>query len=656
MRRDYREDIDWLRAIAVLPVVLFHYLEPPANFGGFVGVDIFFVISGYLITGIIQAEAKDGTFSLARFYERRVRRLLPALYVMVALTAIPSFHYLLASERAELFRSIAAVVTFTSNFFFWLQSGYFDHAAVEKPLLHTWSLAVEEQFYLVLPPFIWALLVMGRGNRVVLTAGLTALALASFALAVWLMRSGASANAFFMSPPRAWEFLIGSLLAIEGFPVLRNAWAQLAARAVALVAMGIPILSLRPGPGFPGVDALLPCVGAAIYIWSGIGVPTQARGRFSHHHVVRFFGQISYSLYLWHWPLFTFARFSKDSLVLDVYEKVALFALTVAISYLSWRFVELPFRDRTLAPTRRAAFTMALLASVVLTAGSVAGTLLGRTAPDSDRVASRLESYTDYRFEPFYRSGRCFNPPRGEFGGDCLDLAPGKTNVLLWGDSLAAHYFHGLSKATDPQALNVLQVTQAACMPTFNAMAQFRVECRAVAAQMETFLRSHRPDLVILSGDWLEYSRPPRFDGVIADLRSTIERLASSGVRVVLLGPPVQFRSRLSSMLLRLHLRHAEARADDLLLTDVFALDAKMKTALPASDKFVYVSVLDAVCPARQCPVTLDGGVPLAWDHAHLTAEGSVLVMQKLLPMLGLKLASGEDAHDRAHQARRDRP
>ena len=267
-----------------------------------------------------------------------------------------------------------------------------------------------------------------------------------------------------------------------------------------------------------------------------------------------------------------------------------------------------------------------------------------------------MKSTSDYRFEPFYRSGRCFNPASGEFGGDCLDLASGKTNVLLWGDSLAAHYFHGLSKATDPQALNVLQVTQAACMPTFNAVAQFRVECRAAAAQMEAFLRRHKPDLVILSGDWLEYSRPPRFDGMIADLRSTIEKLTGIGIRVVLLGPPMQFRSRLPSMLLRLHLRRAEAHANDLLLTDVFALDARMQAALPASDRFAYVSVLVAMCPARQCPVTLDGGVPLAWDHAHLTAEGSVLVMQKLLPKLGLKQASGEDAHDRAHQAGRGRP
>src|ERR1700721_1849968 len=148
--RPSREEIDWLRALPVFAVVAFHF-EAPAVFGGFVGVDIFFVISGYLITGIVQSEVKNGTFSFARFYERRVRRLLPALYAMVVLTAIPAFHYLLSSERAELFRSVAAVVTFTSNFFFWFQTGYFDHAAVEKPLLHTWSLAVEEQFYLALP-------------------------------------------------------------------------------------------------------------------------------------------------------------------------------------------------------------------------------------------------------------------------------------------------------------------------------------------------------------------------------------------------------------------------------------------------------------------------------------------------------------------------
>lgn len=242
------------------------------------------------------------------------------------------------------------------------------------------------------------------------------------------------------------------------------------------------------------------------------------------------------------------------------------------------------------------------------------------------------------------------------FAGDCLKPAPGKSNVLLWGDSLAAHYFHGLSKSVDPQSINILQGTEAACMPTFNAPAQFLAACRNAATQMTAFFRDNRLDLAILSGDWLEYARPPRFEGMIADLRQTIARLTGEGIRVVLLGPPVQFKGRLPPMLLRQHLRQVTARPDELLLPEVFSLDARMKAALPTDELFVYVSVLDAVCPARQCPVTLDGGVPLAWDHAHLTAEGSMLVMGKLLPKLGLKQASGEDADDRSHQARRERP
>jgi peptidoglycan/LPS O-acetylase OafA/YrhL len=631
----YREDIDWLRAIAVLAVVAFHF-EAPAIFGGFVGVDIFFVISGYLITGIIQSELRSGTFSFARFYERRVRRLLPALYAMVALTAIPSFHYLLSSERQEFFRSVAAVVTFTSNFFFWFQSGYFDHAAVEKPLLHTWSLAVEEQFYLALPLLLWTLVRLVRKARVALPVALGAMTLVSFALCVWLMNTERSASAFFMSPPRAWEFLIGGLVATPGLPVLRSALAQQIARGIALVLIAIPIFSLRPGPGFPGVNALAPCIGAAVFIWSGIGVATQKRSRYSPHNVVRFFGQISYSLYLWHWPLFTFARFSKTSLVLGPLDKIALFALTVAISYLSWRFIEQPFRLKSLGQTHRAAFATAGLATMVLLAGSAVGIVASQTPSDADRAASQLESYNAYDFAPLYRFGSCFAPVSGVFADACLALIPGKANVLLWGDSLAAHYFHGLSKITDSLSLNILQATQMQCMPTLNAAVQGNASCRSLAGTMDAFFRDRRPDLVILSADWLEYARPPRFDGMIADLKQTIAQLNAAGIPVVLLGPAVQFRSRLPSMLMRAQLRHIDPLPRDFVLPDIFALDQMMKAALPAHEKFSYVSVVDTVCPARQCPLTTDGGIPLAWDHAHLTADGSVYVMDRLVPMLGV--------------------
>jgi peptidoglycan/LPS O-acetylase OafA/YrhL len=634
--RTYREDIDWLRAIAVLSVVAFHF-EAPAVFGGFVGVDIFFVISGYLITGIIQSELQSGTFSFLRFYERRVRRLLPALYAMVALTAIPSLHYLLTSERLEFFRSVAAVVTFTSNFFFWFQTGYFDHAAVEKPLLHTWSLAVEEQFYLALPLLMWVLLRHGRGGRLRLPVALIALSVASFALCVWLMATDRSATAFFMSPPRAWEFLIGGIVAVEGFPSLRNVRAQQVARGVALVLLAIPILSLRQGPGFPGINALPPSIGAAIFIWSGIGVPTPLRSRYSPLNVVKFFGRISYSLYLWHWPLFAFARFSKSSLVLDTFDKVALFALTVAISYLSWRFVEQPFRERRLAPTRRAAFRIAGASTAVLLVASVADIVASQTPSEADRSASQLEAYNSYDYQPLFRSGSCFTQSWSTFDEKCLALVPGKTNVLLWGDSYAAQYFYGLSKSVDPQAVNILQATQAACMPTLAAAAQGVASCRNFAARMDAFFKDGKPDLVIVSADWLEYARGSRFDGMIADLKHTIAELNGRGIAMVLLGPPVQFRSRLPAMLMRAQLRGIDLRADDFVLPDIFALDARMRAALPAREKFSYVSVVSAICPARQCPLTIGEDIPLAWDHAHLTAEGSEYVVGRLAAALGLK-------------------
>jgi peptidoglycan/LPS O-acetylase OafA/YrhL len=631
MSSSYREDIDWLRAIAVLAVVAFHF-EAPAVFGGYVGVDIFFVISGYLITGIIAGELKNGTFSFARFYERRVRRLLPALYAMVVLTAIPSFFYLLTAERAEFFRSVAAVVTFTSNFFFWLQTGYFDHAAVEKPLLHTWSLAVEEQFYLALPLILWGFWRVARGRRFAMPALLAILAAASFGLGIWLIKTERSASAFFMSPPRAWEFLIGGVVASPNLPVLRKAMERQIARGIALVVLAIPIFSLRQGSAFPGFNALAPCVGAALFIWSGIGVPTEKRSAYAPLNVVRFFGQISYSLYLWHWPLFTFARFSKNSLVLDATDKLALFALTVVISYISWRYVEQPFRARTLVPTRPLAFGLAGLASVILLGGSVVGLALSRTPSDTDRAALQLESFNTYNYQPLYRAGTCFGA--AVFADQCLALAAGKSNWLLWGDSLAAHYYSGLRAAIDPERVNILEAAQPACVPTFNAATLGGAPCRALSGQMSAYFGDHQPGLVIISADWLEYARPPRFDGMIADLKQTIAKLNELGIAVAVLGPAVQFRARLPSMLMRAQLRGIEPRPEDFVLGDIFSLDQKMKAALPDKAKFSFVSIVDAVCPGRQCPITLPGGVPLSWDHAHLTAEGSAYVMQRIVPAL----------------------
>jgi hypothetical protein len=286
-----------------------------------------------------------------------------------------------------------------------------------------------------------------------------------------------------------------------------------------------------------------------------------------------------------------------------------------------------------MAPTRAAAFRFAGVASVVLLAGSA----LGVAAPsDADREALELESYSAYQSDPLYRVGTCFKFDGSAFDDSCLALAGGESNWLLWGDSLAAHYFFGLRKATDPEKINILQATQAACMPTLDAAAPGHAGCHGSRTQMDAFFRDRKPDLVIISADWLEYARGGRFDAMIADLRATVSRLNGLGIAVVVLGPPVQFKARLPSMLMRAHLRQIEPRPEDFALPAIFSFDQTMKAALPDHAKFSYISVVDTICPARQCPLTLPGGVPLSWDHAHLTAEGSAYLMEKMAPMLRL--------------------
>lgn len=630
---DYREDIDWLRAIAVLAVVAYHF-EVPGIWGGYVGVDIFFVISGYLITRIVSSQITAGRFSFAAFYERRARRLLPALYAMVALTTVPAFTYLLTSERAEFFRSIASVVTFTSNFFFWMQSGYFDHAAVEKPLLHTWSLAVEEQFYLAFPLLLWGLSRASKG-RTVYAGALAGLTIVSLGASVWLMSTDRSAAAFYMSPARAWEFLLGALVAVPVLPPLPNRATRALVRGGAIILFAVALFGLRKESPYPGLNALLPCCGAALFIWSGIGVETPGRHRYSPLQVLTFFGKISYSLYLWHWPLFTFARFSKVSLTLDGFDKTLLFAAAVAISSLSWRFIEQPFRQSAVATTRGQAFRLAGASSLLLIVGSLLGLLGSRMPLEADRVAAKLDSYGDGEYRHLYNFGTCFSSESGSLAKTCLSLVPGKTNVLLWGDSLAAHYILGLKAAADPDTTNLMQATKPACMPTLTATEHDVASCVRFTREMQQFFRDNHPNVVVIAADWLEYSRRG-FDFIIDDLKRSAMLVEASGARVVLLGPAVQFKGRLPAMLLRAHFREANVRPEDVLLPSIFDLDRKMKAALPNGEGFSYVSVLDAVCPERQCPLTIDEGIPLTVDHAHLTAEGSIYVSAKLLPELGL--------------------
>ncbi|HEY6579235.1 MAG TPA: acyltransferase, partial [Rhizomicrobium sp.] len=328
----YRPEIDGLRALAILPVVLFHYGAPGFR-GGFVGVDVFFVISGYLITSLIQGEMEDGAFSLARFYERRVRRIFPALFAMLAVVSAAALIWFFPVDLVRYAQSLFATAVFGANFEFWREAGYFDAVANQKPLLHLWSIAVEEQFYLLFPALLLALRrVSPRARR----AAIGGVLVVSFALGAWGVAAAPVAT-FYLLPARAWELMLGALLALGAFraPKSRIAAETLALAGLALIAASV--FAFTSQTPFPGPAALAPCLGAALVILAARPENSFA-GKLLATRPLVFTGLISYSLYLWHWPVFVFATyigFREPSGA----ESALLIALSFALAVISWRYV-----------------------------------------------------------------------------------------------------------------------------------------------------------------------------------------------------------------------------------------------------------------------------------------------------------------------------
>jgi peptidoglycan/LPS O-acetylase OafA/YrhL/lysophospholipase L1-like esterase len=539
----------------------------------------------------------------------------------------PAFFYLLPAERVDLFKSVAATVTFTSNIFFWQQSGYFAVSANEKPMLHTWSLSVEEQFYLLLPILIWALLKWRPQpcrQRAVLLLGLGASMVASFALCDWLMRSGRIDAAFFLSPPRAWEFLVGSLIAIRGVPAVANIHVRRAIRILGFVLIAIAVIGYREGSFFPGIGALLPCAGAVLFIWSGADSAAPARAIWSPLHVFGFIGKISYSLYLWHWPLFVYLRFSKLDLVIPLHQKALLLVVTVAAAYISYRFVEQPFRQRRWIVTRRAVFAVAGCATAALLMVSVVGLSLSVRPTD---MANPLSAYNATNYPSWYRTGSCFVYRWADFNDStCLMPDRSRTNVLLWGDSLAAHYIYGLNRRLGTE-VHLLQANAAACLAATVPIREENERCRSLRERVRAFVIAAKLDAVVIAGKWDMYTATMGFNDMIAALEGNILFLKGLHVPVIVIGPSPTFRGRLPAMLLRARARGVVPNSDALMIPGLFDLDRRMRERISHGGA-EYVSVFDAVCPERVCPLLLDGGVPLTFDRVHTTAEGSMLLSE----------------------------
>jgi peptidoglycan/LPS O-acetylase OafA/YrhL len=636
----YRPDVDILRAIAVLSVLCFHWNIPPF-FGGFVGVDVFFVISGFLITRLILHEIEVDKFSFVRFYERRVRRILPALYLVIAATAFAAWYLLLPPQTIELARSMVAVTLFSSNILFWQEAGYFDAPALTKPLLHTWSLSVEEQFYLVFPTLlivIFQRLAVPAASRNAL-AILFTFAAASFAYNVWQVEAAPSA-AFYLSPGRAWEFLLGSMLTVGNIPKIKSHYVQFLVATLGITMIVAAALTFRSKTAFPGAAALLPCIGAAICIWANTyRIP--GRIERSLTSLPLFYGKISYSLYLWHWPIWLFARlWLRPDEDFPTSTKLAMFALATALSFVSFRLVEQPFRNPARVGRWRLVVSGAMASASLVLVGIAGIELSGfpsRIPPD----IAALSNYAHYPRSAPYRENVCFLQPSQkieEYDVDkCATPKPGTRSVLLLGDSLAAHYLPGLQQAASDHSLLILQANSAGCAPLIGLSQPALPNCNAMNLLIENLLNKSPPDVAMLSANWRVYSEALGYQRFLELVRTTIAKIPQN-IPIIFLGPSIQYEESLPQLLASLALRGADlSDLPQLVKPKLFELDERMKTDLGSTPNVTYVSILTANCPDRKCPVLL-GKIPLQWDAVHLTVPGSQRVIAAALPQMTLAL------------------
>jgi len=618
-----RHDIEGLRALAIVPVVAFH-AWPSLLPGGFVGVDIFFVISGYLITTLLLQRLESGKYSIASFYAARIRRIFPALFAMLALVAPACLLLLEPQALREFARLLGATGLFVSNVELYRTTGYFDGAAELKPLLHTWSLAVEEQYYIVFPLLLALLWRFARRHIGIV---LLAVGLASLAWCLWLMPYDAEL-AFYAAPARTFELMIGSGLAWwmgrAGPAAARPAWVGELVGWAALAALLAALLLLRADRAFPGPAALWPCLATAALIWVG-GTRQTVASRILSAAPLRWLGAHSFSLYLWHWPMLVLAR----HLVLDqpAPVQVALaVAMSVVLAWASLRWVETPVRQaRVLQPVMLAAGASAIAASLAaswaLTAVSYQrAARSGREAtlragamdfsPDRKRCHSSGNRWLDY-------DQRCLFGPL---------QAP--ATLAVWGDS------HGveLARALGDRAAGhrIAQLTGSSCPPALGFNPPGRPRCAAAnQATLERLSQDASVDGVLLAARYEFYLNTADAAAFDAGLAETVRRLRQAGKRVLLLDPVPTYRYPVPAALAQRWLRGLALDEQGQTPARYQAQQAgalALLQRLSAQEGVLRVPVGELLCGGRPRCAVREGDHSLYFDDNHLSMHGAARV------------------------------
>lgn len=664
----YRPEIDGLRAVAVTAVVLYHAGAPLS--GGFTGVDVFFVLSGYLIGGLLWAELRaTGRIALRAFWLRRLRRLAPAYLVMALAVAAVGALVLLPFEARETGKELIAATVWLSNVLFWRGAGYFGGASAEKPMLHTWSLSVEEQFYVALPLLLlalaWAWPRAWPDARPRAVVAALALAWAASLGATLLWTNSRPEAAFYLFPFRAWELLTGVLLAILAPSVGAGARAALGWAGVALILLGI--LGVR-AEGFPGWQALVPVAGTAMALMGGTALrPLAWRGPVA-------LGQLSYALYLWHWPVLVLAAYWRGGL--GPWERAAWVGVALVLSWLSWRLIETPLRR---APGAGGVRTPIFLGGVALAGAAVLG--LGAAFYQTDGLPGRFDGVAAPHIaasQDFLQDwSRCAVRAEGPFAGieACAVGPEGPPRVLFWGDSHLRALMDGIAEAAEAEGVPGLIVWRAGCPPVGEVFKResgsTREEDAACPATARAVLGAiAEADLarVVLVGRWAYYATGT---GVGRDVGNTVrlgspeeplprsavpdpaqsatlgEALAGVAGAVEAMGPEVTILRQVPEMprydsrevaRALVHGRLDEAGLAALLEADPGTVAARRAAGEAAIDGLKADGAMEVLDPwpllcDDVCGV-MHGGAAMYFDNNHLTNAGARLVAPLFAPLL----------------------
>jgi peptidoglycan/LPS O-acetylase OafA/YrhL len=630
----YRPEIDGLRAVAVLAVLVFHAKVSRLAPGGYAGVDVFFVISGYLISAIIFSDISAGRFSVVGFYERRIRRIIPALFCMLIVYSVVAAFLFLPPDLVEFSRSLLAAATSTSNFYFWRHSGYFN-SPESSPLVHTWSLAVEEQFYIFFPLLLVA---VRRFFPKRLKTAVIALWIASLAASAAILPYSQD-TAFYMPYTRAWELLLGTILSLGIFPRLDSALLRNLAAFSGAGMIAYSFFFYNRLTPFPGLHALTPCIGTALILGAGESGSSIVGSVLSWRPIV-FVGLISYSLYLWHWPVIllqgmgvlfsmgsTLPRQYAGLLPQNVYNAAVDIAVSFALAILSWRFVERPFRTGSLRLSGRPLFAIAgtLMALLI---GFSSWTILaagfpGRFSAQAEQVAYPLDHWSV--LTTAIRTGSCFissGEPLAEYDKSvCLRQVDGKRNYLLLGDSHAAALWPGLATALPED--NIMQATVSGCRPFAHPLGP--ESCRKMMDFIfQSYLPAHPVQGLLLQDRW-----SPDDIGGIAD---TVEWASQHRVPLILIGPVQDYDAPLPRLLAyAITWKQPELPARHL-LSQAGLLDARLEGLAANSWHVPYISLYKEICSDGVCAEYADAEhtVPLMFDADHLSPPGALLVVRRL--------------------------